>query len=129
MRKPFLVLPLLALLAACGTPRERCVGAANSELRTLDRLIAVTRGNLERGYALQEVQDVRVIRTTCTGTNEDDTTFTFPCDETQTYTRDVPVAIDLNAERAKLQSLQDRRVREADLAATRIEQCIAAYPE
>lgn len=129
MRATFLLLPLLALLAACATPRERCVNSASAELRTLDRLIAETRGNLERGYALQEVQEVRVIRTTCTGKNEDGTTFTFPCEETDTFTRDVPVAIDLTAEQAKLDSLLARRVEEANRVALLIDQCIATYPE
>ena len=128
MHKSLLVLPL-ALLAACGTPQERCISQANSQVRVLDRLISETQGNLSGGYALEEQQEVRVINTTCTGQNEDGTTFVFPCEDTQTRTRRVPVAIDLNAEQAKLNSLLQRREQEAAAAQARAQQCVVQYPE
>jgi hypothetical protein len=52
-------------LAACQTPREACVSEASEELRTVDALIAETRGNLDRGYALETEQEVEVVRDTC----------------------------------------------------------------
>lgn len=128
MRKSLVLLPLI-LLAACGTPREQCIAGANSQVRVLDGLIAETRANISRGYALEEQQEIRVINSTCTGTNQDGTTFTFPCEDTQTRTRRVPVAIDLNAEQAKLASLEQRRAQEARAAEARIQQCVRQYPE
>lgn len=92
-------------------------------------LIGETEGNLRRGYSLAEQQDVRVWRTTCEGTNADGSTFRFPCEETETYTRDVPVAIDLNAERAKLRSLQERQVIEQRRVQAAVQQCVAIHPE
>jgi hypothetical protein len=108
MKKTLILLPLLAI-AACSTPREQCISNANGQLRTLDRLIDVASGNVQRGFALAEVQDVRVLRTTCQGTNEDGSTFRFSCEETETFTRREPVSINIVEERVKLaQWLRER---------------------
>lgn len=128
MRAPFLLLPL-ALLAACTTPQEQCIGDATRELRTITRLTAETQRNLARGYALETVQEVRVVQTTCRGENEDGSTFTFECEETRTVDRQRQVAIDLNAEAATLRSLQQRRDQLQDRAAAEVAQCRALYPE
>ena len=128
MRTALLILPLAAL-AACATPREQCISDANRETRVLRALIAETEGNLARGYALETQQEVRTVRTTCQGRNEDGSTFVFPCDEVQTFDRNVPVAIDLNAEQAKLNSLRQRLTTEQAAANSTVAQCIATYPE
>lgn len=123
-----LIVPLVAL-AACGTPREQCIAGANRPLVTLDRLIAQTSGNVQRGFAIAQVQDVRVLRSTCEGTNEDGSTFRFRCEETETFTREVPVAINIAEERVKLAQLQDRRAQAARAASAQAQQCIARHPE
>ncbi len=128
MRKNLFLLPLLAL-AACATPRESCISEATRELRTLTALVNETQGNIARGYAIAEVQDVAVRRTRCTGTNADGSTFTFPCEETTTVTRQQPVAIDLRAERAKLDSLLERQALLRRQSDAQVQACIAAYPE
>lgn len=128
MKKTLILLPLLAI-AACSTPREQCISNANGQLRTLDRLIDVASGNVQRGFALAEVQDVRVLRTTCQGTNEDGSTFHFPCEETETFTRREPVSINIVEERVKLAQLQDQRDSAARDVAARTQQCIAIHPE
>ena len=128
MKKTLILLPLLAI-AACSTPREQCISNANGQLRTLDRLINVASGNVQRGFALAEVQDVRVLRTTCQGTNEDGSTFRFPCEETETFTRREPVSINIVEERVKLAQLQDQRDSAARDVAARTQQCIAIHPE
>ena len=128
MKKTLILLPLLAI-AACSTPREQCISNANGQLRTLDRLIDVASGNVQRGFALAEVQDVRVLRTTCQGTNEDGSTFRFPCEETGTFTRREPVSINIVEERVKLAQLQDQRASAARDVAARTQQCIAIHPE
>lgn len=128
MKKTLILLPLLAI-AACSTPREQCISNANGQLRTLDRLIDVASGNVQRGFALAEVQDVRVLRTTCQGTNEDGSTFRFPCEDTETFTRREPVSINIVEERVKLAQLQDQRDSAARDVAARTQQCIAIHPE
>jgi hypothetical protein len=127
-RSTLLLIPLV-VLTACSTPREQCISSANRSVATLDRLISVTRGNIQRGYAIAEVQDVRVLRSRCEGTNEDGSTFRFPCEETETFTRRVPITIDIAEERTKLAQLESRREQQASDAQARIQQCIAVHPE
>ena len=128
MRLSFFVLPLVTL-AACATPREQCIGSVTKDLRVLNSLIAETEANLARGYAIEQTQDVRVLRRTCTGRNEDGSEFRFPCDETETFTKERPVAIDLNAERAKLQSLLERQSQTKAASDQAVLACIRANPE
>ena len=127
MRRSILLLPLI--LAACATPREQCINDATRELRTINSLVAETEQNIQRGFALNEVQEVRVIQTTCTGTNADGSIFTFDCEETQTFDRTEPVAIDLNAERAKLNSLLERQRQVQSRADAAVQQCVLIHPE
>ncbi|WP_296431495.1 hypothetical protein [Yoonia sp.] len=127
MRTAFMILPLVAL-AACATPREQCINEVSRDTRVLGALINQTERNISRGYALEQRQDVRTVRGTCRGRNEDGTTFIFACDETDTFSTTVPVAIDLNAERAKLASLQERFAQTQPAANQAIAQCIAIYP-
>lgn len=128
MRPALIILPLLAL-AACATPREQCIGDATRDTRVLSSLINETRANLSRGYALDERQDVRTLTRSCRGRNEDGSTFRYPCNETETFTTTVPVAIDLNAEQAKLRSLEQRFVQTQAGSNQAVAQCIAVHPE
>ena len=128
MRRALIILPLLAL-AACATPREQCISGATRDARVLGSLISETQGNLARGYALEQRQEIRTVRGSCQGRNADGSTFVFSCDETETVNVSVPVAIDLNAERAKLASLQERFVQTQAASDQAIAQCIAVHPE
>lgn len=128
MRLALFILPF-AVLTACATPREQCIGEVTRDTRILSSLINETRVNLARGYALEQEQAVRTIRGTCRGRNEDGTIFTFRCDKTDTFATSVPVAIDLNAERAKLASLEERFVQTQAVSNQAVAQCIARYPE
>ena len=123
------VLPFLLGIAACSTPQERCINSANRDLRVINGLIAETRGNLSRGFAIREVQDVITVNTTCDGVSEDGIEFTVECEELETVTRREPVAIDLNAERAKLASLEERQLELQANQASVIAQCRAQFPE
>lgn len=127
MRLP-LLLPAL-LLAACATPRDACINSATREVRVLDGLIAETRANIARGFAIEETEEVRTVRRSCEGTNDDGSTFTFPCEDIRTRTVREPVAIDLNAERAKLESLLERQAQNRAIAEQQIQQCVATYRE
>ena len=128
MRPAIIMLPL-AVLAACATPREQCINDATRDSRVLTRLVNETQANIARGYALEEVQEVRTVRSTCRGRNPDGSIFTFACEETDTVTRTQPVAIDLNAERAKLQSLNERLAQIRANTDQSVAQCLATYPE
>lgn len=127
--RPALILLPLAVLAACATPREQCINAATQNTRVLSALVTETEGNLARGYALATEQDIRTVSRTCRGQTEGGDSFSFPCDETVTVERNVPVAIDLNAERAKLVSLRERLATEQAAANAAVSQCIAIHPE
>lgn len=118
-------------LAACGTPQQQCIGTVTRDLRVVDDLIAQTSGNLQRGYAIVRVTETRPEFVDCTP----DPTAEVPnprerrCleDVAQTVTR--PAAIDLDAEAAKLASLQRKRAQLAASAGPAIQACQMQYPE
>lgn len=128
MRPAYLIMPLLAL-AACATPREQCINDATRNTKVLSSLVAQTQGNLARGFALEQEQEVRTVTRSCRGENEDGTAFFFPCTKTETVTTTVPTAIDLNAEQAKLSSLQTRLVQSRAASDQAVLQCISIHPE
>ena len=128
MRATLFLLPIVAL-TACATPREQCINDATRETRVLSALVAETEANIARGYALTTTQEIRTVSTTCEGRNEDGSTFLFPCEEVQTIDQTVPVAIDLNAEAAKLETLRTRLASERAAANATVSQCIATFPE
>ena len=112
---PLTLLPL-AVLSACATPQEACISNVNRNLATVSALADQTRANLNRGFAVEERQELRERRRLCERELPDGTTARTFCEEVEVIDRTVPVAIDLNAERAKLRSLEER---EAQLRAQR----------
>ena len=125
------VLPLLVLLAACGTPQEQCIRAGTRDLRTLDRLIAETEGNLDRGYALEDVTITQEHWGYCEPWHhaDDPTPSLVPCLIEHDVTVRRPIAIDLADEAKKLESLKARRGELARAAEPIIAQCKADHPE
>jgi hypothetical protein len=129
----------LALLVACATPREACINAATRDVRTLDRLVAETEGNIARGYALETVERVdrrfvpcrdrgRIVR------DPDGTTrvvYDGPsfCWEDVIVTAERPRAIDIAAERRILASTRTERARKGREAERAVAACVAAHPE
>lgn len=129
------LLLLAVLLAACGTPQERCIQRETRDLRTVEKLIAETETNLKRGYAVEEVTVWRTRWEVCAV----QPVVAVPpgqaphrpqmCLEDVPETQRRPKAINLADERQKLLELQKKRadlMREANAA---IAQCRAAYPE
>ncbi len=107
-------------LAACTTPLQRCEQRAGRDLQALDKLITTTRGNIERGYALENQPQVAVGLQLCTSPSAN---FHF-CTATQSRPKPTPVAIDISAEKRKLKELLKRRrsiqqQTEAEIAACR----------
>ncbi len=115
----------LSALAACATPLERCLNTANGEVKHLQGAISTAEANISRGYALHRTQETIVVPKHC---------FTekgrrYRCDETEYHTIEIPVDIDISAERAKRDRLR-RDLRSARAAASRqSDQCFAAHPE
>ncbi len=126
---PVLLLIAAVGLSACQTPREACVAEASEQFRTIELLIAETRGNLDRGYAIETEQRIDVDREICDVELPDGTERRFFCDDTDVVEVERPVAIDLNAERAKLDSLLEQRGRLLGQQEARLAACRAAYPE
>jgi hypothetical protein len=127
-----LALAVLALLAACGTPQEQCIARGTRDLRTVDRLIAETQGNLDRGYAIETVTEYESYWTTCYAHRTvDGAPVLRPrlCLEDRPVTVERPKAIDPAAEARTLDSLKARRRDLARAAEPVIAQCRAAHPE
>ena len=128
MRLPaILILPVI--LAACATPREQCLSQVSRDLVINERLIAQTQATINRGFAVRQEQRVREVRSTCRGVTESGEEVRTRCDDVLVRNVNVPVAVDLNAERAKLASLRERNaVLKRSLPAAQ-QQCLARFPE
>lgn len=126
----WMIFGALALLAACGTPQERCISRASKELRTFDKLIAETRATLSRGYGLRQEPYTTSYRATCAvGKDAAGKIIYEPCTKERIAYRDVPVAVDLDEERRKLAGLETRRAQEARRVQSAAAQCRAQFPE
>ncbi|MBO9406467.1 hypothetical protein J7399_03415 [Shimia sp. R9_1] len=120
-----LALLTLYALAACATPLERCLNTANSRVTQLQNAVATAEGNISRGYAIHTYQEPVVVPKDC----HDEHGRWYRCDETEYHTVEVPVDIDIRAEREKRDGLR-RDLRAARTQAARqSDQCFAAYPE
>ena len=128
MHKSLIILPLLGL-AACATPRESCIAEASRDLSVVSQLITQTELNVARGYGIDTRQEVRSIPRICYDERADGTIRTEICDETYVRDVDVPVALDLDSERAKLRQLKEQRARLEAPTEAAIRQCMATYPE
>jgi hypothetical protein len=129
-------LALCLLLAACGTPQDRCIASVTRDLRVVDRLIADTEANLARGYALVNQTVFVPAWDYCTGPVLVQPAAGGPpmlipgqwCLDDDPVTVRRPVAIDPAAEKRKLAGLQDQRRKILARAEPAIAQCRASYP-
>lgn len=128
---PMHVLPLVALLAACGTPQEQCIQRNTRDLRTVDRLIAETQGNLDRGYALEEVTISQDHWGYCHQPVPEGQPPLGPalCMIEHEVTVQKPKAINLADEAAKLEGLKTKRGELTKAAEPVIAQCKEEFPE
>ena len=99
---------------ACGTPQEQCINRNTRDLRTVDRLIAETEGNLDRGYALKPSLTMRITgppaRATVGRKGRRPPVPRRGCAWTSDpVTRPAAKAIDLNEEARKLEGLKAKR--------------------
>lgn len=129
-----LPMALLVLLAACGTPQDRCIDRATRELRAVEQLLAGVEGNLARGYAWDEKPVTRVRWEICGYRqiqNADGTFITRPdmCMQPYTDTIRSRVAIDPETEKRKRDALIARRRALLPQAEANIAACKATYPQ
>lgn len=126
-----IALATLALLAACGTPQEQCIRQNTRDLRTVERLIVETEGNLERGYAFETITEYDEYWSYCPQPQVPDAP-PVPdrmCLKERAVTVQRPKAIDLNDEARKLESLKAKRKVLAREAEALIVSCKQQYPE
>ncbi len=129
--KRLLLLTFVAL-AACGTPQEQCISRNTRDLRTVERLIAESEGNLQRGYAFETVTVYEDYWTYCERPAPAEGEPAPPprlCMDERAVTESRPKAIDLNEETRKLDSLRAKRQQLTRQAEAVIAQCKAQYPE
>lgn len=122
----------LVTLSACGTPQEQCISRNTRDLRTVDRLIEETQGNLARGYAYETITTYEDYWTPCpvpVPVEGQPVPKPRMCMDERPVTEQRPKAIDLNAEARKLASLQEKRKSLAREAERVIAACKAQYPE
>ena len=123
---------IFATLAACGTPQEQCISRNTRDLRTVDRLIVETEGNLQRGYALETVTRWEEYWDTCIEpvvVNGQTSVRARSCRREYSYTEQRPKAINLKAEAQKLEGLKAKRTELARAAAPVIAQCKTEFPD
>ena len=122
----------LAGLAACGTPQEQCISRNTRDLRSVDRLIAETEGNLDRGYAFETITVYEDYWTACpvhAPVEGQPAPKPRMCLDERPVTEQRPKAIDLNEEARKLDSLKAKRNQLARQAEKVIAACKVQYPE
>ncbi len=117
------LLVLLIPLAACTTPQERCVADSTKDRSELDRQIATTNNNIQRGYAVKTRAPITLGLNLCTGGSH----LSF-CAGTQTTSRETPVSVDVASERRKLADLKTRRIALLRQTNAKIAVCKAAHP-
>ncbi len=126
--RPIVILPFL-ILAACASPRQACLSDVDRSTRTIDQLVTITRANINRGFALETRQDLIERNQICETEQPDGSVLRQRCDTVDVIDREVAVAIDLNAEQAKLDSLVERQMILREQSAGARAQCIAIHPE
>lgn len=126
------LLPVM-ILAACGTPQERCISKNTNEYRSVSRLLAEVEGNIARGYAWEERQVVRTEFDSCPyvyrGDDGERRVIYRSCLRDRLDTERYRVAIDPAAETRKRDNLAARKAALAPGAQRAVSACKAAYPE
>ena len=135
-RAPLALLPLL-LLAACGTPQQRCINSVTRDLQVVNDLISQSEINLARGYGTVQQTTVMPTVQPCGGNvpvrqpNGGVQWVYVPqnCWVDEAFTTTRAVAIDLDAEKQKLAQLRQQQARLNKQAAPAVAQCKALYPQ
>lgn len=116
------------LLGAC-SEQAACISQVTSEVSVVSRLTEQTRANIARGYAIGTREVAVTVERTCFVAQPDGSQIRQICTQLETETETFPVAIDLNAEQAKLASLERRLGQMRTQAQRDVAQCRAQFPE
>jgi len=133
--KALIALPLLALLAACATPQERCISTATRDLRVVTNLAAQTERTLARGYGIEQYQVSRPTWRQCGWyshrTRDGRIVRGAPrmCWDDEIETRERAVAVNLQDEAQTLKGLRDKRASLTQQSNAAVNQCRVLYPE
>lgn len=126
--KPIAFLMIIAAVAGC-SEQANCISGATRDLSVLERLTAETRANVQRGYAIAKQEEPYTVQERCSIPQPDGSVLVQLCPEIRTRTRNVPVSINLDEERAKLSGQEQRLAGLRSESAARVAQCKAQYPE
>ena len=118
----------LAVLAACSTPKEDCLNEALRDLRVVQTLIVESEETIRRGYAFQS--ETRAIQSLqfCLGTRSHRAGLGF-CNQVIPITKQTPVAVNLDEERAKLRSLKNKEIQLRKESLRQQATCEAEFPD
>ena len=114
-----IALPFLLVLAACASPQQSCIRAAQTELRAIDAQIAESETALRRGYRVTQATEARTTLNICAWPREP-VLFctTHTPGQRATRTEALPAA-----EEARLAELRRERARLVAVTADRIAAC------
>ena len=119
MRLIGLIFPLM--LAACASPQQSCIRAAQAELRAIDAQIAESEAALQRGYRVTEATEGRTTLNICAWPREP----VLFCTTHTPGQRANRTAVLPAAEEARLQELRRERARLVTVTADRMARCPA----
>ena len=132
-RNILLALMPVLIVAACGTPQDRCISRNTREYRTISSLLAEVEGNLARGYAWEERTVSRMEMDDCEVMVRDRDGrrgfITRSCMRNVTDTERYRVPIDPAAEMRKRDYLAARKKTLTPPAMSAVNACKAAYPQ
>lgn len=123
-----LALVLLIPLAACATPRQQCERDAVRELNTVSKLIVELEQNIARGYAIERRVEPGIVSRFCLGERDNDNLGFVFCQEVEPRVIERPVAIDIAAEKKKLDALRAKRSELRHSTADALARCAVLYP-
>ncbi|NIZ15577.1 hypothetical protein HCZ87_19665 [Phaeobacter sp. HF9A] len=129
MPRAVLLLPALAVLAACATPQERCIREGAREQARLLEEIKTAEGNIARGYAIHRQTVPEIVYQSCPRLHDGKVVGYYPCPETYYRTIETPVSINIGEERKKLRGLKDALPGAQRRAQETAAQCRADFPE
>ena len=123
--RQFSVMAVLLALSAC-SEQQLCISDATRDLKQVRSFVAEAQGNIDRGYAFGEKQEVVYELEQCGVNSEDEPVY---CRVPEVVTKKVPVAIDLDGEAAKLKALLEKEAELEARAAREVEICKQKFPE
>lgn len=129
MRLNFTILGCALLVAACASPQQQCISDAQKPVTFLRQQVAEVQSNVSRGYAVTTKQEVVIEDAICPGVDSEGNPVEVLCQKSEVIDHEVPVPINLSAERAKLADLQSRLAVAERKLAEQIAQCQRSFPE